>query len=99
MHALQEKKFIAISFAFHAAILLALILNYEFSSPLRVVENTNQHDVISAVVLGDTAKSKILPHEEPAAQPKPVPEPVKKPIPPPPAPKAAPKPEVKKAEA
>lgn len=90
MQAPQEKKFIAISAAFHAAILLALILNYEFSSPLRVVENTNQHDVISAVVLGDTAKSKILPHEDPAAQPKPIPEPVKKPVPPPPAAKAKP---------
>lgn len=74
MHAQQNKKYFIISCACHAAIFLALVLSYEFSSPLAVVENTNQHDVISAVVLGDIATSKILPHEEPAAQPKPEPE-------------------------
>lgn len=82
MHTQQNKKYFIISCACHAAILLSIILNYEFSSPLVVVENTNQHDVISAVVLGDIAKSKILPHEDPAAQPKPEPE--KKVVTPPP---------------
>lgn len=84
MHAQQNKKYFIISCACHAAIFLALVLSYEFSSPLAVVENTNQHDVISAVVLGDVATSKILPHEEPAAQPKPKPEPEKKVVTPPP---------------
>ncbi len=87
----SDKKFFIASCAFHAGIVLALIFSYEFASPLVVVENTNQHDVISAVVLGDTAKSKILPYEEPAAQPKPE---VSKPQPdvkkPPVLPKAAP---------
>lgn len=69
----SDKKFFIASCLFHAGIVLALIFSYEFASPLVVVENTNQHDVISAVVLGDTAKSKILPYEEPAAQPKPEP--------------------------
>lgn len=61
----------------HGAILLAIIVEYHFAAPLIVVENTNQHDVISAVVLGDTAKSKILPHEEPVKPPTPVVEPPK----------------------
>lgn len=74
-HAQSDKKFFIASCVFHAGIVFALIFSYEFASPLAVVENTNQHDVISAVVLGDTAKSKILPYEEPAAQPKPQPKP------------------------
>ena len=48
------------SLFFHSLILLILIIGIEFSSPLFVVENTNQHDVISAVVLGDTPKSKMI---------------------------------------
>jgi colicin import membrane protein len=101
MGALQSKKYLIASCVFHGAILLAIILGYDASQPLAVVENTNQHDVISAVVLGDTSKSKILPHEEPAPKPVPKPEPVKKEIIPPVAknePKPLPKPEIKPAE-
>jgi colicin import membrane protein len=90
MSAQPEKKFLIASCVFHAVVLLALILSYSATSPMFVIENTNQHDVISAVVLGDTAKSKILPHEEPVAKPiqKPEPEPVKKEVAPPPKPVA-----------
>lgn len=103
----QNNKYLVTSLLLHAGILLAIVFEYHFASPLIVVENTNQHDVISAVVLGDTAKSKILPHEE-AAKPKPVPVPKPKPEPKPepvkpivkaeakpPEPK---KPEIKKVE-
>src|SRR3990167_2160064 len=81
-----DKKYFIASCVFHTGILLALILSYEFSRPLAVIENTNEHDVISAVILGDTAKSKILPHEAPATKPvpPPKPEPVKKEVAPPP---------------
>lgn len=79
----QDKKYVVASCAFHAAILLALTLSYRAAQPLAVIENTSQHDVISAVVLGDTDKSKILPHEEPSARPQPRPEPVKKEVLPP----------------
>lgn len=65
----SQKPYLFASLAAHAALLLAFVLSIEFSSPMVVVENTNQHDVISAVVLGDTAKSKILPHEEPTPSP------------------------------
>lgn len=95
MRAQTDKSFFITSCLLHAGILLALIFSYEFSHPLMVVENTNQHDVISAVVLGDTPQSKILPHEEPAAAPVPIPkpEPVKPVTPPaPPVVKKAPPP-------
>ena len=99
MHKTQTRKYVVTSCIFHAAIFLILVLNYHFSTPLAVIENTNQHDVISAVVLGDTAKSKILPHEEPSVKPVPKPEPVKKPEIPPPPKVVKPKPEVKKPTA
>src|SRR3990167_11173449 len=60
MAAQQHKKYFLTSIGFHVIVLLVLILGFDFSTPLPVVENTNQHDVISAVVLGDTAKSKIV---------------------------------------
>jgi colicin import membrane protein len=72
-----NKKYLIFSFAFHALILVILIAGLDFTSPLAVVENTNNKDVISAVVLGDTPKSTILPqkilpppvhHETTAAQ-------------------------------
>ncbi len=88
MSAQPENKFLIASCVFHAGILLALIVSYSFSSPMFVIENTNQHDVISAVILGDTAKSKILPHEAPAVKPVQKPEPVKKEVAPPPKPVA-----------
>lgn len=83
-HQRSEKPYFIASFSAHVLVLLAFILSYEFSEPMVVVENTNQHDVISAVVLGDTAKSKILPHETPQPTP---PTPQAKVTPPAPAPK------------
>lgn len=99
MQVTQNQKYLASSFIFHVIIFLALVLNHEFTAPLAVIENTNQHDVISAVVLGDTEKSKILPHEKTAPVP---PEPVKQAVPEVKKPeikpevKPQPKPEVKK---
>lgn len=92
------------SLAAHAALLLYFLLGFDFStSHMLVAQNTNKNDVISAVVLGDTLKSKMMPQEE--AKPKPIPEPVKEPVkvaeiepkvkvppPPPPEPKSTPKP-------
>lgn len=40
-----------------------LVVGFDFSSPLPVIENTNKNDVISAVVLGDSPDSKILPQQ------------------------------------
>lgn len=76
-------KYFRWSIAAHAAILLVLTLNFYFFSPTPVIENTNKNDVISAVVLGDTAKSKILPQKiptppKPPAPPEP-PEPTSEP--------------------
>lgn len=65
MMALANKKYLFLSVFFHAIILLALVFELDFSVPLPVLENTNKHDVISAVVLGDSPKSKILPQELP----------------------------------
>jgi colicin import membrane protein len=76
----NDKKYFKWSIAAHAAILLVLTLNFYFTSPMPVLENTNKNDIISAVVLGDTTKSKILPQKTPAP-PKP-PEPPKLPEPP-----------------
>ena len=70
-----DKKYLTLSVSFHLIILLVLVISASFSTPLAVIQNTNQHDVISAVVLGDTAKSKILPQEETI---KPAPAPIKK---------------------
>jgi len=49
----------------HIAILLLLVLGWDETSLIPVFENTNKHDVISAVVLGDSASSKILPKQLP----------------------------------
>lgn len=43
-------------------------MGLDLTSPMPVIENTNQHDVISAVVLGDSPNSKII-HDEPATPP------------------------------
>lgn len=87
----DDNKYFIVSIVLHIVLLLVLILGFESSALLPVFENTNQNDVISAVVLGDTAKSKILPKhvvkntpqvkpepEKPKIKPKPVekPEPV-----------------------
>lgn len=79
----MEPKYVILSTIFHIVVLCILVLSFESSSTMVVFENTNQHDVISAVVLGDTEKSKILPKESP--QPKP--QPVKQEDPTPPKPK------------
>lgn len=89
---LQKNKYFAISASLHAGILLILILGFDFTTPMPVIENTNKNDIISAVILGDTVKSKIIPHEQPTPPPpppvtakqtpppqvKPLPEPVQK---------------------
>jgi colicin import membrane protein len=70
----QDKNFLIVSIVFHIGILLFLMLGFDRTSLLPVLENTNQNDIISAVVLGDTAKSKILPKQiaaQPAAQEEP----------------------------
>lgn len=96
-----HKKYFIISTVAHIALLLVLVMSMEFASPMVVVENTNKHDVISAVVLGDLEKSKIIPQknfakpkpiepalkEEPKSEP-PKPKEVAKPLPAKPAPPA-----------
>lgn len=71
----DDNKYFIVSIALHIVLLLVLILGFESSALLPVFENTNQTDVISAVVLGDTAKSKILPKQiakkTPPAKPEP----------------------------
>jgi colicin import membrane protein len=62
----SKQKYFILSAALHLAILLILILSIDFAAPLVVVENTNKNDIISAVVLGDTIKSKILPQQIPS---------------------------------
>lgn len=71
MFVLSRKKYLIISIVFHVFIFLIGMVGLDFSSPLAVIENTNQHDVISAVVLGDTAKSKVLPKEFASPSPSP----------------------------
>jgi colicin import membrane protein len=80
MKAARGKVCLITSLVFHAIVFFALVVSFELSAPLAVIENTNKNDVISAVVLGDTAKSRILPQVDtrpdvpkPAPQPKPVP--------------------------
>lgn len=71
----NNRNYFLVSVLFHAAAFLVLALGFDFAKPLTVIENTNKQDVISAVVLGDSVKSKILPHKEPPA---PVPPPIEK---------------------
>lgn len=68
----DNKKYFTVSVILHGVILLALVLGLDATSTLPVFENTNKNDVISAVVLGDSAKSKILPREL-TPQPEPAP--------------------------
>lgn len=83
----SDKKYFFISALLHVFILMLLIAGFDFTKPLPVIENTNKNDVISAVVLGDSAKSKILPnkvHHKPKkviakqeeSKPEPTPEPM-----------------------
>lgn len=79
MAARQDRKYVFLALGLHALILAVLIIGVDFSLPPPVLENTNKHDVVSAVILGDTAKSKILP-SEPITPPPPQPE-IKKELP------------------
>lgn len=88
----RYQKHLFISIAAHVVILLILILGFDFAAPLPVLENTNKNDVISAVVLGDTAKSKILPTKLASKPPTPVKEPKKEIEKPAPEPKKMPAP-------
>lgn len=89
MAAPQDKKFFLTSIVFHIGVILVLILGFDISSTLPVFENTNKNDVISAVILGDTAKSKILP-KQPASKPRQV---VQRQVKPLPKPKVEPDPQ------
>lgn len=80
MQTTKQVIFIVISLIFHSLVLAALIFGLEFSNPPPVLRNTTKQDVISAVVLGEIAQSKILP--EPVKQIVVKPEP-KVPSPPP----------------
>lgn len=67
----EQRKYIYFSIAFHVLILIVLTLGIEFSEPLAVLQQSNKQDVISAVVLGDTEKSRILPQKnKPPVTPK-----------------------------
>lgn len=80
----NEKKYFVASFLSHLSILAVLMLGYAFSQPLIVFQNSNKQDVITAVVIGDSEKSKIV---------------TPKNVPPPPVPivkpQVVPKPEIK----
>lgn len=49
------------SLIFHVVVLLVLVLGLDFVSPLPVFENSQQNNIISAVVLGDTPQSRVIP--------------------------------------
>lgn len=63
-----------LSVCLHTALYLVLVFNIINKQPLAVIENSERHDIIHAVVLGENEKSKILPaplpKEEPPAPPK-----------------------------
>jgi colicin import membrane protein len=86
MLANHKLHYVFVSASAHIIIFLILVLGLDFSTPLAVLENTNKNDIISAVVLGDSAKSRILPQQTPAAAAvkKPEPKTSSKPVPPPP---------------
>jgi colicin import membrane protein len=78
----KDNQYFAYSIVAHITILLVFVLGFDHTSTIPVFENTNKNDVISAVVLGDTATSKILPKEQ-TSKPKPPPvkeEPAPKPV-------------------
>lgn len=56
----QNKKLFLVSALFHVILLFILVLGFDFTQPLPVIENTNKNDVISAVVLGESEKSKLI---------------------------------------
>lgn len=86
----KQHRYYLYSLSLHAILVIALVFSMDFSSPQAVIENTPMKDVISAVALGDTPKSTIMPEKkvEPEIKPQP-PEIIKK---------AAPKKEIVKKE-
>ena len=68
MRDFHQKKYFFLSFIAHLFILIMLMIGFDFSTPLPVFENTNKHDVISAVVLWDSINSKVLP-DKPQSSP------------------------------
>jgi colicin import membrane protein len=72
MASAPAKSYLVTSVCAHVVLLIVLMVNAMFASTKPVFENTNQNDVISAVVLGDSAKSKIIPQKitPPPATPK-----------------------------
>jgi len=63
MIASRHLHYLWFSIIVHIAILLVLMFGFDFVSPMPVIENTNKNDVISAVILSDSPKSKILPKQ------------------------------------
>src|SRR5438477_9762704 len=60
MTVVYRAKYLIFSLSLHIIILLIFIIGFDLVTPLPVIENSNQHDIISATVLGDTEKSKIV---------------------------------------
>ncbi len=65
----QSRLYLVTSILFHILVLCVFIFSFEFSAPLFVVENSNKQDVMSAVVLGDVATSKIIKPMTPPPKP------------------------------
>lgn len=65
----RNLKYLCVSLVGHICILLVLMLGFAFSSTIPVFENTNKNDVMSAVVLGDSPHSKVLPQATPPPPP------------------------------
>lgn len=69
---IRRPNFLIVSFGIHIVIFFIIVCSFDWQSRLLVVENTNKQDVISAMVLGDSPESKILPDKKPLISPKPV---------------------------
>lgn len=63
MQAPKSKVYFFTSIIFHIILLSIFIASFELAAPLPVIENTNKNDTLSAVLLGDTPKSKIVPQK------------------------------------
>lgn len=71
MSTTKRNRYFVSSIIFHILVLMVFVVGFESAAPLAVFENSNKKDVISAVVLGDIATSKIL-TERTVAPPMPV---------------------------
>ncbi len=60
MALLKTRNYFSISIFFHVGVLALLTFSMRFASNIPVLENTNHEDIISAVVLGDSPKSKVI---------------------------------------